>query len=222
MSGSKLPKARKHFVLVHGACRVNQKQVFEIPHLSDYLSPLMEFMTFLPVDEQVILVGHSLDGFSISKAMERFLEKISVAIFVTTIMPGPALDAATVSNESSNGAIFQLDNRLTFDNELANPPTTFSFGPKYLASYLHPLSPIQDWALDTTIVRPIYFYGLDDISKEIVLSSKKYGSVRRAYIVVPEDKNPPDQVEEISGSYHMPIMSKPHYLFTLLMRIANK
>ncbi|XP_015086895.1 methylesterase 3-like isoform X1 [Solanum pennellii] len=263
MSGPKRPKTRKHFVLVHGACHgawswykimasiktsghnvtaldlgasgVNPKQVLEIPHLSDYFSPLMEFMASLPVDEKVILVGHSLGGFAISKAMESFPEKISVAIFVTALMPGLILDAATVFNESSSGAISKLDNRLTFDNGLANPPTTFIFGPKYLASYLYPLSPIQDWALATTLVRPIYFHSLDEISEEIVLSNKNYGSVRRAYIVAAEDKilkkefqqlmiekNPPDQVEEILGSDHMPMMSKPLQLFTLLMRIANK
>ncbi|PHT64387.1 hypothetical protein T459_31738 [Capsicum annuum] len=261
-SGPKWPKARKHFVLVHGACHgawswykiiasiknsghnvtaldlggsgVNPKQVLEIPHLLDYFSPLMEFMNSLPAKEKVILVGHSLGGFAISKAMEIFPEKISVAVFVTAVMPGLVLDAATVYNESSSGAT-NLDNRITFDNGPTNPPTTFSFGPKYLASYVYQLSPIQDWALATTVVRPLYLYSLDDISKEIVLSSKKYGSVRRAYIVSADDKvlskefqqlmiekNPPDMVEEISGSDHMPMMSKPHRLFTLLMRIANK
>ncbi|PHT64382.1 hypothetical protein T459_31733 [Capsicum annuum] len=247
-SRPKWPKANKHFVLVHGgrhgawswykiiasiktsghnvtaldlgASGVNPKQVLEIPHLSDYFSPLMEFMNSLPAEEKVILVGHSLGGFAISKAMEIFPEKISVAVFVTAVMPGLVLDAATVYNESSSGAT-NLDNRITFDNGPTNPPTTFSFGPKYLASYVYQLSPIQDWALATTVVRPLYLYSLDDISKEIVLSSKKYGSVRRAYIVSADDKalpkefqqlmsekNPPNQVEEILGSDHMPMMSK--------------
>ncbi|PHU10521.1 hypothetical protein BC332_22381 [Capsicum chinense] len=194
----------------------------------------MEFMNSLPADEKVILVGHSLGGLSISKATEIFPEKISVAVFVAALMPGMTLDAATIYNESSSGA-FTLDNRITFDNGPTNPPTTFSFGPKYLASYVYQLSPIQDWVLATTVVRPLYLYSLDDISKEIILSSKKYGSVRRAYIVAAEDKllskefqrlmiekNPPDMVEEVSGSDHMPMMSKPGQLFTLLMRIANK
>ncbi|XP_027769907.1 salicylic acid-binding protein 2-like [Solanum pennellii] len=269
MSGPKRPKASKHFVLVHGACHgawswykivalirssghnvtaldlgasgINPKQVLEIPRLSDYFSPLMEFMASLPSYEKVILVGHSLGGFAISKATESFPEKISVAIvesiFVTALMPGPILDAATIFNElqSSRGVVLKLDNRVTFDNGLANPPTTFIYGPKYLASYLYPLSPIQDWALATTLVRPIYFFSLNDVSKEIVLSNKKYGSVRRAYIVAAEDKvlkkefqqlmiknNPPNEVEEISGSDHMPMMSKPLQLFTHLTRISNK
>ncbi|PHU06552.1 hypothetical protein BC332_23041 [Capsicum chinense] len=261
-SGPKWPKARKHFVLIHGAGHgawswykiialiknsghnvtaldlgasgVNPKQVLEVPHLSDYFSPLMEFMNSLPADEKVILVGSSIGGFAIAKAMEIFPEKISVAVFVAALMPGLILDAATIFNESSSVA-FILDNRVTFDNGPTNPPTTLSFGPKFLASYDYPLSPIQDWALATTLVRPLYFYSLDDISKEMALSSDKYGSVRRVYIVAAEDKvlskefqqlmiekNPPDQVEEISGSDHVPMISKPGQLFTLLMRIANK
>ncbi|XP_059314101.1 methyl jasmonate esterase 1-like [Lycium ferocissimum] len=264
MSRPKWPKTSKHFVLVHGACHgawswykimglietsghnvtaldlgasgVNPKQVLEVPHLSDYFSPLMEFMASLPAHEKVILVGHSLGGFAISKAMESFPEKISVAVFVTALMPGPTLNATTIFTDMpSRGAISAPDNRITYDNGPTNPPTTFSFGLEYLASYLYQLSPIQDWALATTVVRPLYLYSLDDMSKEIVLSNKKYGSVRRVFIVADEDKtlpkefqqwmiekNPPDEVEEISGSDHMPMVSKPLELFTLLLNIAYK
>ncbi|MCD9560454.1 hypothetical protein HAX54_019136, partial [Datura stramonium] len=92
-----------------------------------------------------------------------------------------------------------------------------------------------DRALASTVVRPIYLYSWDEITKEMVLSSKKYGSVRRAYIVAAEDKvlkkefqkwmiekNPPDEVEEIQGSDHMPMTSEPLQLYTTLLRIANK
>ncbi|MCD7457988.1 hypothetical protein HAX54_036735 [Datura stramonium] len=210
--------ATKHFVLVHGACHgawswykivalikssghnvtavdlgasgINPKRVLEIPHLSDYFSPLMEFMASLPADEKVVLVGHNLGGFAISRAMESFPQKILVAIFVTAGMPGPTLNATTIYS--------------------------------------------KDLALATTLVRPIYLYSTEDISKEMVLSSKRYGSVRRVFVVAAEDKiltkefqlsmiekNPPDEVKEISGSDHMVMMSKPLELFTTLLHIAN-
>ncbi|XP_016582396.2 methyl jasmonate esterase 1-like [Capsicum annuum] len=263
MSGPKRPKASKHFVLVHGAglgawswykivalmrssghnvtaldlgaSGINPKQVLEVRNLSSYFSPLMEFMISLPEDEKVVLVGHSLGGFSISKAMESFPGKISVAVFVAALMPGQILDAATIYNEASRGSTSQLDNHLTYDNGPTNPPTSIRLGPKYLATDVYQTSPIQDWALATTVVRPFYLYSSDEITKEIVLSRKNYGSVRRTYIVAPEDKvlpkefqlrmiekNPPDEVEEIQGSDHMPMSSKPLQLFTHLMRIANK
>ncbi|CAN4112278.1 unnamed protein product [Withania somnifera] len=218
-SGPKWPKANEHFVLVHGACHgawswykivslmrfsghnvtaidlgasgINPGAVLEIPCLSQYLSPLMEFMASLPADQKVVLVGHSLGGLAISKAMESFPEKISVAVFLAALMPGPTLNATTLYT--------------------------------------------KDLALATTLVRPIYLYSPEDISKEMVLSRKRYGSVRRVFVMAAEDKvlikelkqymiekNPPDEVEEISGSDHMPMMSKPLQLLTLLLSIAKK
>uniref|UniRef100_A0A161ZQ95 AB hydrolase-1 domain-containing protein n=1 Tax=Daucus carota subsp. sativus TaxID=79200 RepID=A0A161ZQ95_DAUCS len=116
-----------HFVLVHGschgawcwykvatqlrseghrvtaldfaACGINQKPLQEVHSCHDYFEPLLEFMTTLPLDEKVVLVGHSFGGVGLSLAMETFPEKISVAVFVTALMPGPDLSYVTISNE---------------------------------------------------------------------------------------------------------------------------
>ncbi|KAF3664343.1 putative receptor protein kinase TMK1-like [Capsicum annuum] len=301
------PKAKKHFVLVHtaghgawswykivalmrrssghnvtalnlGASGTNPKQALEIPHFSDYLSPLMEFMTSLPADEKVVLVGHSFGGFAVSKAMETFPEKISAAVFLSGLMPGPTLNASTVYTEAINAVITQPGTRVTYNTGLTNPPTTIILGPRYLATNVYQLSPIEfysstssvgkfdlnssscsevsfttchtkngtgsihiglpihngsldkrkdqapidatqiipndekkdDLALATTLVRPFYLYRSEDVSKEIVLSTKRYGSVRRVFIVAAEnkalnreflqlmiEKNPPNEVKEI-------------------------
>ncbi|KAH0669652.1 hypothetical protein KY285_023816 [Solanum tuberosum] len=203
-----------------GASGINSKQALEIPHLSDYLSPLMEFMASLPDDKKVVLVGHSFGGLVISKAMETFPEKISVAAFLSALMPAPNINATTI---------------VTYHNGSTNPPTTLALDPKYLATSVYQLSPITDLALATTLVRPFYLYSAEDVSKEIVLSSKRYGSVRRVFIVATEnehlkkefqrliiEKNPPDEVKEIERSDHMTMMSKPQQLFTTLLSIANK
>ncbi|CAN4107636.1 unnamed protein product [Withania somnifera] len=231
------PKAKKHFVLVHKACHgawswykivalmrssghnvtaidlgssgINPKQPFEIPHFSDYLSPLMEFMASLPAHGKVVLVGHELGGLAISKAMETFPEKISVAIFVTGLMPGPNINVTTVYTELLK-SVSQPDNLVIYDNGPTNPPTTFILGPKYTATNIYQRSPIQDLALATTLIRPIYFYSVKDVSKEIVLSNKRYGSVRRAFIVA------------IQGADTMIMMSKPQQLFIALLSIADK
>ncbi|KAF3655398.1 putative receptor protein kinase TMK1-like [Capsicum annuum] len=256
------PKAMKHFVLIHTGCHgawcwykivelmkssghnvtaldlgasgTNAKQALDVASFSDYLSPLMEFMASLPADEKIVLVGHSFAGLSISKAMETFPEKISAAAFVAALMPGPTFSAANVYTETCGAVIPELDNRVTYDNGPENPPTTLVLGPKFLATNLYQLSPIEDLTMATKLVRPLYLYPAEEISKEMVLSRKKYGSVRRVYIIAAESKgltkefqrwmienNPPDEVEEISGSDHMVMMSKPEQLFTTLLRIAN-
>ncbi|XP_049385509.1 methyl jasmonate esterase 1-like [Solanum stenotomum] len=218
-----------------GASGNNPKQALEIPSFFDYLSPLMEFMASLPAHKKVVLVGHSLGGLAISKAMETFPEKISSVVFVTALMPGPTLNASIVYTQSSSAVLPELDNRVTYDNGPTSPPTTLILGSKFLASNLYQLSPIKDWTMATKLVRPLYLYHAEDVSKEIVLSRKRYGSVRRVFIVATESKafnkefqrwmienNPPNEVEEISDSDHMIMMSKPQQLFTTLLRIANK
>ncbi|XP_047251602.1 methyl jasmonate esterase 1-like [Capsicum annuum] len=174
-----------------GGSGINPKQVLEVPRLSDYFSPLMDFLTSLHAHEKVVLVGHSLGGFAISRAMESFPQNILVAIFVTAVMPGPTLNATTIYS--------------------------------------------KDWALATMLVRPRYLYNLEDISKVMALSSNRYGSVRRVFIVAGEDKqltkefqqwmierNPPDEVKEIPDADHMVMMSRSLQLFTLLLRIIHE
>lgn len=118
---------KKHFVLVHGSCHgawswykivtlirssghnvtaldlaasgVDPQQANDLQSISDYFKPLRDFMEALPQHERVILVGHSLGGLAISQAMERFPSKISVAVFVAALMPGPNLNISTLQQE---------------------------------------------------------------------------------------------------------------------------
>ena len=106
---------QKHFVLVHGACHgawcwfklkplleamghrvstfdllasgTNTKVIQQVHTLYDYIMPLLEFMATLLLEEKVVLVGHSFGGMSISLAMEKFPEKISLAVFLSATMP---------------------------------------------------------------------------------------------------------------------------------------
>lgn len=82
-----------------GASGINPKQVHELHSILDYFEPLMEFMASLPAEERVILVGHSLGGLCLSAAMERFPEKVSVAVFATALMPGPDFTFASIEEE---------------------------------------------------------------------------------------------------------------------------
>ncbi|KAL0343625.1 UNVERIFIED_CONTAM: Polyneuridine-aldehyde esterase [Sesamum angustifolium] len=134
---------KQHFLLVHGACHgawnwyglvtklrsdgyrvtaldmasggVNPKRVEEIRSVVDYCQPLLEFLTDLPAGEKVVIVGHSFGGGCISLAMEKFPHKISVAVFVTALMPGPSLPFTTVSDED-----------LTLGLLLARPMSAFA------------------------------------------------------------------------------------------------
>ncbi|XP_041015822.1 salicylic acid-binding protein 2-like [Juglans microcarpa x Juglans regia] len=257
------PSISKHFVLVHGSCLgawswykllpllkssghnvtaldlaasgVNPVQLSDLRSISDFFRPLRNFMETLPPHERVILVGHSLGGLAISQAMESFPSRISVAVFLTALMPGPTLNISTLNQESFSRQDTLLDSRFSYDKGQDKPPTSFIFGPLYLASNVFQLSPTEDLALATMLLRPLPLFSDEDLSMELMLSTGKYGSVNRVYIMSEKDKvgkrdfqwwmierNPPNCVVEITGSDHMVMMSKPKQLWARLQEIAEK
>ncbi|KAL5821566.1 hypothetical protein ACOSQ3_023448 [Xanthoceras sorbifolium] len=257
-----MEKTEKHFVLVHGGCHgawcwyklatllktaghrvtaldmaasgTHPSQVHEIPSISEYIEPLMEFMGSLPPEERVILVGHSMGGYGISAAMERFPERVSAAVFCTAFMPGPDLSFSTLTAEFNRRLDSFMDSVFTFDNGPKNKPTSVLLGPDFMLSKLYQLSPPEDLTLAVLLARPHPSFGDESMVDETLqLTEERYGSVHRAYIVCDQDnvitedlqrwmieKNPTDEVKLISGSDHMPMFSKTKQLCSCLQEIA--
>ncbi|POO02704.1 Methyl esterase [Trema orientale] len=252
----------RHFVLVHGSCHgawcwykvaallkstghkvtaldlassgIHPKLVHEVHSLSDYVEPLMDFMASLPPDERVILVGHSMGGVCISLAMEKFPEKIFVAVFATAFMPGPDLSFSTINEKYGGSVDSYLDTEFTSDQGPGHPPTAVIFGPEFLESKLYQLSPPEDLVLGVSLVRPVSL-SIAVLTPEEELTKEKYGSVRRVYILSDQDNvikpdlqewmienNPADEVKVINGSDHMVMFSKPVDLCACLHEIAEK
>lgn len=108
-------KEEKHFVLVHGACHgawcwyklkprlessghrvttfdlsasgIDMKSIKDVHTMADYSQPLLDFMSSLPPNDRVILVGHSQGGINLALAMDSFPNKVSVAVFLSAFMP---------------------------------------------------------------------------------------------------------------------------------------
>ncbi|KAF7136400.1 hypothetical protein RHSIM_Rhsim08G0106100 [Rhododendron simsii] len=204
--------------------------------MSDYYQPLMEFMKSLPADDQVVLVGHSAGGISISVAMERFPEKVSVGAFVASFMHGHDLNLATVYRKFS-GVESSMDARHRYEEGQDKPPTSFHWGPEQMQSKLYNLSPPEDLTLATMLVRPhsSYYHDEAGLVNDTALTKENYGSVRRVYVVVEDDcmvkeefqrwlieNNPVDEVKVISGVDHMVMFSKPQELSSCLLGLAEK
>ncbi|KAF4380738.1 hypothetical protein F8388_017092 [Cannabis sativa] len=179
--------------------------------------PLMDFMASLPSSEaaeEVVLVGHSLGGLSISLAMESFPHKISAA---NTRRFGSPMDSTFIYGQGPN-----------------NPPTAVLFGPNLLASKFYQLSPPEDLVLALTLLRPYDQFSNEELlSEQLKLTKEKYGSVRRVFIVCDQDyvieesmqrwmieKNPPHEVMVINQTDHMVMFSNPLMLFSHLEQIA--
>jgi pimeloyl-ACP methyl ester carboxylesterase len=108
-------KLRHHFVLVHGlchgawcwykvatalssaghrvtaldmaACGARPGRAEEVPSFEEYSQPLLDAVAALPPEEKAVLVGHSFGGQCLALAMERYPDRVSVAVFVSAAMP---------------------------------------------------------------------------------------------------------------------------------------
>ncbi|XP_008800037.2 probable esterase PIR7A [Phoenix dactylifera] len=255
--------AMVHFILVHGMCHgawcwyqlatllrsaghrvtaldlaasgINPKRLDELRRFADYTEPLMEVMASIPLDEKVALVGHSLGGFNLALAMEKFPEKIAVAVFASAWMPSISTPMSVFMQEySRRNPPGPMDSKIIVSEDPENPFTSFLFGPKYMATTMYQLSPPKDLTLATMLVRPGRQF-LDEITREDMITEKNYGSVSRVFIVSKEDgslmpdfqywmteRSPGVEVKEIEGADHMVMLSKAKELCNVLLGIAKK
>nr|XP_043607825.1 salicylic acid-binding protein 2-like [Erigeron canadensis] len=255
---------QKHFVLVHGSCHgawcwfklipllkaaghrvsalnlsasgTNTKVIHEVTTLHDYTLPLLEFMETIPPEEKVVLVGHSFGGMSISLAMERFPEKISVAIFLAAFMPDSVHKSSYVLDqyvEKTPGEAWIDTQVLPYNNNESDADlTSFLFGPKYLSSTLYHLCSAEDIELGRILVRPASLF-LNDLGSVKQYTDERFGSVKRVYVVCDEDRtikeefqrwmihnNQTAETKELKGVDHMPMISDPKQVSLCILEIA--
>ncbi|KAK9164358.1 hypothetical protein Syun_005260 [Stephania yunnanensis] len=251
-----------HFVLVHGACHgawcwykvkpilegaghrvttldlaacgINLKNLADVHTLSEYSEPLIKFLESLPKEEKVILVGHSMGGMNIAFAAEKFPEKIFAAVFVSAAMPDTSHQPSYVMEKLSDERPLDgfMDCEITSEEGGKLCSTIFT-GPKYLASKVYQLSPIEDLALAKMLTRVGPLPGNDWSNIGNKFSEERYGSVARFYIVCKDDKVISEksqrwmiqnygvrEVIEIQGSDHMPMFSAPQDLCAALLHVA--
>ncbi|XP_050204925.1 salicylic acid-binding protein 2-like [Mercurialis annua] len=253
----------KHFVLVHGAGggawvwykvkprleasghRVtvldmaasgkHPKTYKEVHSFNEYNEPLMQFMGSLHENEKVILVGHSLGGMNLALAMEIYPQKISVAVFVSAVVPDTLNQPSYVFDKLYETALPDAgkDNQRSMEESTNGPIMWVHFGSKFLASTIYDLSSIEDLELGKIMYRPSSFF-VSDLATAKKFSDEKYGSVRRVYIVCTDDKAVSEEFQrwtiKSSGiedvieidSDHMPMASKPHDLCQHLIATALK
>ncbi|XP_069150964.1 methyl jasmonate esterase 1-like isoform X2 [Solanum lycopersicum] len=211
---------KNHFVLVHGACHgawcwykvvtilrseghkvsvldmaasgINPKHVDDLNSMADYNEPLMEFMNSLPQQERVVLVGHSMGGINIALTMEKFPQKIAVAVFVSASMPGPDLNLVAVTQQDLTLATYLVRPVPFFDESVLLTNTELS-KEKYGS------------------VHRVYVV----CEKDNVLNEQQF----QRWLI---NNNPPDEVHMIQDAGHMVMFSKPRELCSCLVMISQK
>ncbi|KAK4416822.1 Salicylic acid-binding protein 2 [Sesamum alatum] len=256
-------KQQVHIILVHGACHgawcwyklkplleaaghrvtaldlaasgIDRRSLEELHTFADYSQPLLELMASIPPEEKVVLVGHSLGGMNLAFAMDMYPEKIKVAVFVAAVMPDSTHKPSYVLDQSVEikPAEEWLDTKFVPFGSPEENLTSVHLGPNYISSKLYNLCSPEDMALANMLVRPCCIF-LQDLSNKSAFSKEGFGSVKRVFIVCPEDKTIPlnfqrwqietigvDQVKEIENADHMPMLSKPQELCQCLLEIAK-
>ncbi|CAI8606733.1 unnamed protein product [Vicia faba] len=233
----------KHFVLVHGACH-GAWCWFKVATLlksAGHNVTLIEMAASgryqSNTEEKVVLVGHSLAGLSMSVAMEKFPEKISVAVFITAFVLSQNLTYPAILQEQSRRNHSIMDTKDFYFDGPNKPATARLFGPKYLASTFYQLSPPEDLTLALSLARPMPLYNdYDLLLKETAVTYDRNGRVPKVFIIGKKDKlvsedfqrwiiersGPYAEVRVIRNADHMVIVSKPRTLTSLLLRIASK
>ncbi|XP_057745823.1 methyl jasmonate esterase 1-like isoform X1 [Arachis stenosperma] len=255
-----LRRMERHFVLVHGvmhgawcwykvatllqsvghkvtsldmaASGIHPKQASEVNSYREYVEPLTQFMKALPSHESVILVGHSAGGGCISVAMEQFPEKVSVAVFVAALMPGPNITFAALTKEF----IQQLGKAPSNERPDKKLSSTEAVTWHDLSGPYNQLSPPEDVMLSKLSMRPSpSFNDYELFDKQTTFTKENFGKVRRVYIMGDQDMlmkedfqkwmielHPPNEFKKIDGSDHFLMFSTPIQLFSCLQDISHK
>ncbi|KAK7385448.1 hypothetical protein VNO78_31169 [Psophocarpus tetragonolobus] len=248
----------QHFVLVHGinggswcwykirsllensgfkvscidlkSAGIDPSDVDSVLSFDDYNQPLMDFFSALPENEQVILVGHSAGGLSLTLASHKFAKKILLAVYVaaTMLKYGFCTDEDLkhgVPDISEFGDVNQL--RVGQDK----PPTSILMKKELQREIIYHLCPHEDSTLAAMLLRPGPIQALksarfiEDGEDEVEKVPRVYIRTRQDKVMKPEQQEamikrwPPLNVYELDTD-HSPFFSTPFLLVGLLVKAA--
>ncbi|KAI4306573.1 hypothetical protein L6164_029837 [Bauhinia variegata] len=197
----------------------------------DYNKPLMDFLSALPENEQVILVGHSAGGLSLTQASHKFAKKIRLAIYVaaTMLKLGFRTDQDQkdgVPDLSEFGDVYELGFGLGYDK----PPTSALVKKEFHRKIIYQLSPHEDSTLAGMLLRPGPVHALTSArfaeeNSDVEKVPRVYIKTMQDHVMKPEQQEalikrwPPSNVY-VLDSDHSPFFSTPFLLFGLLVKAA--
>ncbi|KAG7616261.1 putative pheophorbidase [Arabidopsis thaliana] len=195
-----------------------------------YNRPLFSLLSDLPPHHKVILYGHSIGGGSVTEALCKFTDKISMAIYLAASMvrpgsiPSPHLSNIHVGEED----IWEY----TYGEGTDKPPTGVLMKPEFIRHYYYSQSPLEDVTLSSKLLRPAPMRAFQDLDKlppnpeaekvpRVYIKTAKdnlFDSVRQDLLV---ENWPPSQLYVLEDSDHSAFFSVPTTLFAYLLRAVS-
>uniref|UniRef100_A0A1J3H4Y3 Methylesterase 17 n=1 Tax=Noccaea caerulescens TaxID=107243 RepID=A0A1J3H4Y3_NOCCA len=216
---------------------IDSSSADSLTSFDQYNQPLIDFLSSYPEQEQVILVGHSAGGLSVTSAIHRFPKKICLAVYIgaTMLKFGFKTDQDLkdgVPDLSEHGDVYELG----FGLGPENPPTSALIKPEFRRQLLYHMSPQQECALAALMMRPAPLLALTTAKVEEEEKGQEkeddMAHVPRVYmktlhdrVMKPEQQDammkrwPPSQTYELDTD-HSPFFTNPFVLFGLLIKAA--
>ncbi|KAF9678439.1 hypothetical protein SADUNF_Sadunf07G0035000 [Salix dunnii] len=212
-----------HFVLIHGSA----SGAWAWYKVKTMLEAAGHSVTALDMSASgVVLVGHSLGGLNLAFAMEKFPEKISLAIFVTAFLPDTEHQPSYMLEKFIENTPAVAEGWQSVVSSTAGYET-------FMRSTAYNLTPPEDLTLQTLLTTSGSLF-LESLSKANKFTKKRFGSVVRDYVVCTQDllvipslqrfmieHNDVKEVLEIPAD-HMAILSKPQELCQCILEFARK
>ncbi|XP_016181749.1 LOW QUALITY PROTEIN: methylesterase 17 [Arachis ipaensis] len=253
-------KEQEHFVLIHGiggggwcwykirclmensgykvscidlkGAGIDQSDVDSILSFDDYNKPLINFMSSLPDNEQVILVGHSAGGLSVTQACHKFANKIRLAVYVAaTMLKFGFLTDQDLKQGAPDLSEFGDDvYKLGFGLGADKPPTSALVKKEFQRKIIYQLSPHEDSTLAGMLLRAGPVQALtsarfNNNEEEVEKVARVYIRTRHDNVIKAEQQEamikswPPCTVYELDSD-HSPFFSTPFLLFGFLVKAA--
>ncbi|XP_006298200.2 methylesterase 17 [Capsella rubella] len=213
---------------------IDSSSADSLTSFDQYNQPLIDFLSSSSEHEQVILVGHSAGGLSVTSAIQRFPKKISLAVYIGASMLkyGFRTDEDMkdgVPDLSEHGDVYELG----FGLGPENPPTSAIIKPEFRRKLLYHMSPQQECSLAALMMRPAPIMALttakleeeEEEEEDKVKVPRVYIKTIHDRVMKPEQQEamirrwPPTQAYELDSD-HSPFFSNPFVLFGLLIKAA--
>ncbi|KAG7543742.1 Alpha/Beta hydrolase fold [Arabidopsis thaliana x Arabidopsis arenosa] len=199
-------------------------------HSDQYNRPLFSLLSDLPPFHKVILVGHSIGGASVTEALCKFTDKISMAIYITASMvkPGSISSPDLLNILEGEEEIHDY----TFGEGTDKPPTGYIIKEEFRRHYYYNQSPLEDITLSSKLLRPAPMRAFQELDK--LPPNPKAENVPRVYIKTAKDNIidpmrqdqmvenwPVFQMYVLEESDHSPFFSVPTTLFAYLLHAVS-
>ncbi len=132
---------------------IDRSDASSVVSFDDYNKPLTDFISALPENQKVILVGHSAGGLNVTQVSHRFAKKIELAVYVAATM----LRLGFLTDQDREDGVPDLSDfgdvqEVEFGSDQL--PISAIVKKEFQRKIIYNMSPLEDSTLAAMLLRP--------------------------------------------------------------------